>query len=60
LRVFSANNVSRPVEGPNSRWTPISAVHDFSGRRPGSLTNCEFVVEVARYSSATVGMRTAL
>src|SRR6185369_310434 len=58
-RVLSVKKVSRATPLATSFSALNSAVQDFSGLRLGSLMNCELVVEVAPYSSLTVGMRTA-
>src|SRR5450830_1281082 len=58
-RVVSANQVRRARALPKSFSALNSAVQERSGFRLGSLMYCELVVEVAPYSSATVGKRTA-
>src|ERR1041384_8095156 len=58
-RVVSAKSVTRVCSGPHACSALSSAVQDCSGLRVGSLMYWELVVDVAPYSSATVGMRTA-
>ena len=54
-RVSSLNSVRRNRLLPRSFSAVNSVVQDFSGFRNGSLMYCELVVEVAPYSSPTVG-----